>query len=133
MKNIFLIIFVAFLFSGCGKIDPQKARTLVENLLADRKAENYSSLDKYYSSSFNDTEPTDKKVEKLKQLKETVGSIKSFELVSSKERFNQDSNINELELKYKIICERTTVEETYLIINDEGDLKIIFQNIENLK
>ncbi len=131
MRPVSLLLLL--IFFGCGKVDKQRGQTLVENLLADRKAENYSSLDKYYTSSFNDSEPTEKKMKKLKQLKETVGAIKSFELVSSKENFNQDKNIHELELKYRVICERTTVLETYLIINDEGDLKIIFQNIENLK
>jgi len=122
------------MFSGCGlgKVDPQKGQALVENLLNDLKAENYSSLDKYYTSSFNESEPADKKIEKFKQLKETLGGIKSYELTSSKENYDSDRGVNELELKYKVTCDRLTVKETYLVINDEGETKIIFQNIENL-
>jgi len=123
------------LFTSCdfGKIDHPKAKALVENLLYDLKAENYSSLDKYYTSSFNESEPLDQKAEKFKRLKDTMGAMKSFEFISSEEKKDADKGINQLELKYKVACEKVTVLETYLVINDEGDQKIIFQNIENFK
>ena len=97
------------------------------------KNESYSSIEKYYSSSFNENEPQNQKVEKFKRLKETLGAIKSYELISVKENIDSDKGLNELQLKYKVTCERAVVEETYLVINDEGDEKIIFQNIENAK
>ena len=131
-----LVSFIIFLIiSSCGlmKIDQQKAQVLVESLLNDLKNENYSSLDKYYTSSFNESEPNIKKTEKFKRLKGTMGAMKSFELISSKESKDSDKDTNQLELTYKVTCERVVVKETYLVINDEGDLKIIFQNIENLK
>ena len=59
--------------------------------------------------------------------------MKLFELISSTEKHDADKGINQLELKYKVICDRVTVLETYLVISDEGDKKIIFQNIENFK
>ena len=127
-------LLLAVALPGCvNKVDKIKAQALVENLLNDMKNENYSSVDKYYTSSFNENEPQNHKVEKFKRLKETLGAMKSFELISAKEHVDSDKGINEMELKYKVTCERAAVEETYLVINDEGDEKIIFQNIENAK
>ena len=120
--------------SGCvNKVNKNKAQAIVENLLNDLKNENYSSFDKYYASSFNESEPLNEKTEKFKRLRETMGAIKSFELISSKENYDADNGINELELKYKVRRERIVVDETYLVINDEGDEKIVFQNIETRK
>ena len=135
-KVIFIFLFFLFTagITGCvNKVDKQKAQALVENLLNDLKNENYSSIDKYYTSTFNESEPQNQKAEKFKRLKETLGNIKLVELISSKETIDSDQGLNELELKYKVTCERAVVEETYLVINDEGDEKIIFQNIENAK
>jgi len=137
MKSIriaFVILACVVLFFGCSApIDKKKAQSLVESLLMDLKNENYASLNSYYSASFNESETLEQKTEKFKRLKETMGGIRSFELISSKENHDTDKGVNELELKYKVVCERVTVVETYLIISDEGDLKIIFQNIENKK
>ena len=135
MKSISSFFILLLFLTSCnfGKIDEPKARAMVESLLNDLKTENYSSLDKYYTSSFNESEPLDQKTEKFRKLKDTMGAMKSFELISSTEKKDADKGINQLELKYKVVCERVTVRETYFIINDEGDQKIIFQNIENLK
>jgi len=133
VKIFTTLLLLVLLSCGIAKIDLQKARTLVEQLLNDLKQENYSSLDQYYTSSFNESEPLEKKAEKFRQLKVAMGAIKSFELTSSKVVYDADKGINQAELKYKVTCERVVVEETYLVINDEGALKIIFQNIENLK
>jgi hypothetical protein len=134
VKTIYPLLIIAFIFAECSpKVDPQRGQLLVEGLLTDLKNENYSSLDRYYTSLFNESEPNEKKIAKFQQLKQTLGSIQSWKLISSKENYNSDKGINELELKYNVKCDRMTVQETYLVINDEGELKIIFQNIENLR
>jgi hypothetical protein len=129
----YLFFFVFILACNLGKIDELKARTMVESLINDLKNENYSSLDKYYASSFNESEPMQEKIAKFKRLKEATGPIKSYELISSELNQNSDRGVNELQLKYKVVCDKLTVQHNYLVINDEGDLKIIFQNIENMK
>ena len=106
---------------------------MAENLLTDLKNENYSSIDKYYTALANESEPVAKKTERFRQLKEITGGIKSFEFMNAKEEYDSDKGLNQLELKYKVICEKVTVVQTFLFINDEGTSKIIFQNIENLK
>jgi hypothetical protein len=134
MKSILTVLFFSFLFFSCAnKVDTVKAKQLVDNFLTDMKNENYGSINQYYSASFNDSEPVEKKIEKFNRLKNVTGAIQSWELISSKENYDSDRGLNELELKYNVKCEKLTVKETFLIINDEGDEKIIFQNIENLK
>lgn len=133
MKSIIPLLLTFFIISCSNKVDKVKAQQLTESYLNDVKNENYSSIDKYYSDSFNDSEPIEKKIEKFNRLKNVMGAIQSWGLISSKENYDSDRGINELELKYKVKCEKITAEETFLIINDEGTEKIIFQNIENAK
>jgi len=130
-KGASFIVILFMLACSIVKIDQPKARELVEHLLTDLKNGNYSSLDQYYSSSFNEGEPLNQKIEKFNRIKEAAGDIKSYELVSSKQIYDNYKGINQLELKYKVVCTRIPVVETFLVINDEGELKIIFQNIEN--
>lgn len=57
--------------------------------------------------------------------------MKSYELLEAKEKHDSVSGLNQLILKYKVVCEKVTALQTLVIINDEGQLKIIFQNFEN--
>lgn len=133
MKTYPFIILI-FLFSSCAlKVNQTEARTAVENLLTDLKNNNYTAIDKYYTDLSNESEPLEKKKERFEQLKEITGSILSFEFASAKEEYDSDKGLNQLELKYKVKCERVILLYTFLFINDEGSSKIIFQNIENLK
>ena len=129
-----IVILLLFLFSSCAlKVDQTEAKAMAENLLTDLKTENYAGVDKYYTDMSNESEPLEKKIERFKQLKETTGAIQSFEFISAKEEYDSDQGLNQLTLKYKVVCDRVTVQQTFLFINDEGTSKIIFQNIENLK
>ncbi len=132
--KIWYIIIVTLLLSACAlKVNQTEAKSVAENLLTDLKNENYGHIDKYYTDLSNESEPLEKKKERFLQLKEVTGAIKSFEFLSAKEEYDSDKGLNQLQLKYKVNCEKVSVQETFLFINDEGDSKIIFQNIENLK
>lgn len=135
MKKIFTVCIIGLLaLTGCAlKVNQQEAKTTAENLLTDLKNENYAGLDKYYSPLSNESEPLEKKKERFMQLKEITGAIRSFELMNAKEDYDSDKGLNQLELKYKVVCEKVTVQYTFLFINDEGTSRIIFQNIENVK
>ncbi len=134
MKKNYCIISLLLFFSSCAlKVNQPEARQMAEGLLNDLKSENYSDLNKYYSDLSNESESVETKTERFKQLKETMGAIQSFEFLSAKEAYDSDKGLNQLELKYKVKCEKLTVQQTFLFINDEGKSKIIFQNIENLK
>lgn len=121
------------LFSACflGKVDKEKGIQFANQLLDDLKKEDYSRIDSYYAASFSENEPTEKKIEKFKRLREVMGPMKSYELLETKEKHDSVSGLNQLILKYKVVCEKVTALQTFVIINDEGQLKIIFQNFEN--
>lgn len=135
MKNYFILLLSLFLFTtSCSlKVDQPKAKQLIENLLNDLKNENFSALDKYYIPSFNESEPLQKKIEKYNRLKEIIGPIQSYQSVSATEKYDDYSNINFLELLYTVKGKKLTVKETFRVMNDAGDLKITYQNIENMK
>jgi hypothetical protein len=134
MKSILSITLALFFFASCAlKVDTEKGKKLTSDYLNDLKNVNYADINKYYTSSFNESEPQEKKIEKFNKLKEVTGPIQTYELTSTKENYDSVKGVNELELKYKVKCARLTVIYTFLVINDEGDEKIIFQNIENEK
>lgn len=129
----FISILLLTLPSCSLTVDQPKAKQLVESLLNDLKNENFADLDKYYISTFNESEPAEKKIEKYNRLKEVAGSIVSFEFVTAAEKYDNDTNIKFLELVYHVKGSRLTLKETFHVMNDAGDLKIFFQNIENMK
>ena len=131
--NRILLLSLLF-FSSCAlKVDESEAKQKAESLLNDLKTENYADIDQYYSALSNESESHEQKIERFKQLRETTGPIQSFTLQAEKQQYDSDRGLNQLELKYKVVCEKTTVIQTFLFINDEGTSRIIFQNIETLK
>ena len=135
MKKLFILLsaVLPFIASCSLTVDEQKAKLLIENLLNDLKNENFSALDNYYIPSFNESEPVDKKIEKYNGLKEITGPIQSYQFVSATEKYDDYTNIKFLELVYNVKGKKLTVKETFRVMNDAGDLKITYQNIENMK
>lgn len=131
MKKLLYSFLLLLLSCGLAAIDENKAKSLAENLMNDLKNENYSNLDKYYTSSFNESEPLEQKIVKYKKFKEVLGSVQSYELISSKRDDSIDNGGPKIELKYKMKCSKIVVTHTLVIINDEGTHKISFQNFEN--
>jgi len=134
MKSIKPLLYpILLLLISCGlaAVDPDKAKAVAESLMNDMKREDYSKLDSYYTADSNESEPLAKKVEKFQKLREVMGPIQSYELLSAREDASSDHGGPKIELKYKLKCANTTVIHTLLIINDEGTHKISFQNFEN--
>lgn len=132
-KFVYLLpAFFAFSFFGCGwnNVDPVKARTVAENFLTDQKTEKYDNINDYFTPAFNESEPREQKIEKLKKIKDAIGSIESFELIDSTLKNNGLDDLPTMQLKYKVKYERATAEQTFIIINEEGRHQITFQNIE---
>jgi hypothetical protein len=127
----FLIIF--FFIASCAlKVDQSEAKKVAEGLLTDIMNGNFDNINQYYSDLSNESQPLEQKILRFKQLQEVTGKIKSFEFMNSKEEYDNDKGLNQLTLNYKVYCEKVTVMQTFLFINDEGKSKIIFHNIENL-
>jgi len=131
LYNVFILLL---LLSSCAlKVDQSDAKKVAESLLTDIMNGNYDNINKYYSDLSNESQPQEQKILRFKQLEEVTGRIKSFEFMDAKEEYDNDKGLNQLTLNYKVFCEKVTVKQTFLFINDEGHSKIIFQNIENLK
>lgn len=138
MKSILVSIFfgcVLLFCGGCGsaEVKTEDAKQLVEKLLVDLKNENYERVDDYFTSSFNQSENMEVKVQKFIRLLDTTGPIESFEFVSEEKKYDDTSGYNQLSLIYKVKCSRTTLKETFIVVSDEGKLGIIFYNLENLE
>jgi hypothetical protein len=129
-----LLIFIGFI-SACipGKINKEHGIALTNQLLSDLKNQDYSRLDNYYINSFNASEPLDRKIEKFKKLYQAMGAIDTFELQKAEVKYESVSGINQLHIQYKLTCRKVVALQTFILVNDEGQPKIIFQNTENYK
>lgn len=113
-------------------LNKEEAIKLTDSFMNDLQKENYQNADSYFSSSFNNSEPLDEKIKKYNKLREVMGVMESFELLSAAEEYDKERGVNQIKIIYKAKCARVTAMETFLVVKDEGDLKIVFQNIENL-
>lgn len=130
MKNLFYLSLLFFASCGWTKVDLQKARAVAENYLTDQKNEKYDNINDYFTSSFNESEPLEQKIEKLKKIKEVLGAIESFELSDSKVTERGLDDPSTVQLIYKVKYSRGIAEQIFIIMNDEGKHKITFQNIQ---
>ena len=128
MKKLAVILLLVAAIGCVNKVEPDKAKALVEKLLNDVKTDNYKDIDSYYTNSFNESEPQDKKIEKYKRLKEVMGALQSYSLIESKES-KSDDNVQSITLRYDLKYANVKGEGTFIVINDEGNIKITFQNI----
>lgn len=132
--KVYSFLVLLFFVSSCAlKVDQSDAKKVAESLLTDIMNGNYDNINQYYSDLSNESQPLEQKVLRFKQLQDVTGKIKSFEFMDAKEEYDSDKGLNQLTLNYKVFCEKVTVKQTFLFINDEGKSRIIFQNIENLK
>jgi len=129
MKKLFYLTFLFFASCGWTKVDPEKAKAVAENYLNDQKKEQYDNINNYFTSSFNESESQEQKIEKLKRIKEVLGAIESFVLSDTKVTQRGLDDPSTVQLIYKVKYARGTAEQTFIIMNDEGKHKITFQNI----
>ena len=132
MKKLFFLPLLFLASCGWNKVDLTKARAVAENFLNDQKNERYEGINEYFTPSFNESEPLEKKTEKLKKIKGIIGAIESFELADTKETGNGLDDIPTIQLKYKVKYAKAIAEQTFIIINYEGTHRITFQNIETI-
>ena len=132
MKKILYVTL--FFITSCGwiKVDPEKAKALAESYLTDQKNERYDNINDYFTPSFNESEPLEQKIEKLKKIKDVLGAIESFELADTKVTQRGLDDPSTVQLTYKVKYERGITEQILIIMNDEAKHKITFQNIQTI-
>lgn len=128
---LLLFGFTLVITSCSSEVDSAEAKKIVSQLLSDLKEEKYDALDTYYTSTSNQGEPLQAKMEKYIRLQDTTGPIQSFEFVSEEKKYDDATGFNQLTLIYKVICSRVTLRQTFILVKDEGKTGIIYQNTEN--
>jgi hypothetical protein len=127
-KILYLSVVITFIFSGCA-VDPDKARAVAENYLADQKSEQYDNLNDYFTPSFNESEPRESKIDKLKQIKDALGAIESFALAETQVSERGLDDPSTVQLTYTVKYTRGTAKQIFIIMNEEGEHKITFMNV----
>jgi hypothetical protein len=130
MKRAYAILLLIFAVACQEKpLDVEKAKQVVEKLmeLTDKGA--WEQIGELYTAEFNASETIEVKQQKLMRLKDTLGSIKSKEFISSTDvaEFGQPRRVL---LKYKVIHKRATTFETFTVQEDEGGYKIASHLVE---
>src|ERR1044071_6970150 len=129
MKKLPYLLIILFASCAWVKVDPEKAKTVAENYLTDQKNERYDNINDYFTPSFNESEPLEQKIEKLKKIKDVLGAVESYELADSKVTQRGLDDPSTVQLKYKVKYTRGKAEQIFIIINDEAKHKITFQNV----
>jgi hypothetical protein len=130
-KAAFLLILLAFVTCSPEKLEISKAKIVAENLIRTIDREKYSEVSKFYTKSFNESEPADKRTEKFKALKSVKGDLKNFILTDS---VNEAKSAEEpkIILTYQINYTKLTTLETFTIIYDEGDYRVSSHSLASI-
>jgi hypothetical protein len=130
MKKLFVGITVAIIAcSGCGKVEPNKAKALVVSLIQKIDSGKYDQTSAYYTDEFNAGESLDVRVEKYKELKEAFGNVQTIDCISEKDSTDPDDRPI-IKLKYRVKHTKLTSLEAYSVVSQNGDYKVEQQDVE---
>jgi hypothetical protein len=128
-KLIYLFAVILIACIGCGKVDPTKAKELVQTLIQKIDSGKYAETEKFYTDEFNASESLEARAEKYKKLKEVFGNVVSVECISEKKSIDPDDRPI-VELLYKVKHTNLTSLEAYTVVSQAGDYKIEQQDIK---
>lgn len=124
MKKLFyLFVVILIACAGCGKVDPNKAKALVQSLILKIDSGKYAETSNYYTDEFNEAESLDARIEKYKKLKEVLGDVQSMECISEKDSTDFDDRPT-VELIYKVKHTKLTSLEAFVVVSQNGDYKV---------
>lgn len=131
MKKLFLAFTLLTIFS-CSreKLELVKAKAVVESLIQTSDKEDYKNVTQYYSEAMRDGETEQERTEKLKKLKQVMGSVQSFSMVQSRDSLYND--FPALVLTYKVKHEHILALEMFTVIIEKGEYRIAQQNVESV-
>jgi hypothetical protein len=128
-KLIFIAAASILICAGCGKVDQNKAKTLVESLIHKIDSGAYSQTSNYYTEEFNASESVEARTEKYQKLKEATGSLVSLECTSVKTATDPDDRPI-VELIYQVKFANITMLEAFSVVSQNGDLKVESHDIK---
>jgi len=132
MKKLFVVLTVTTLaWMGCGKVDQNKAKALVENLIHIVDSGKYDKTSAYYTDEFNAGESIAVRIQKYKDLKDVFGDVQSMQCISVKDSTDpEDRPI--VQFVYKVTHTKLTSLEAYSVVSQNGDYKVEQQDIRQV-
>jgi hypothetical protein len=125
MKKLFVILTVTTIaFWGCGKVEPNKAKALVESLIHKEDSGKYAETSNYYSEEFNQSASLEARTEKYQKLKEVFGDVVSMECIKVKGDTTDFNDRPILQLVYRIKHTKLTSLEAFTVVSQNGDYKV---------
>ncbi len=128
-KLLIALPIVVIAFWSCGKVDPEKAKALVQSLIQKTDSGKYAETSTFYTDEFNAGESLDARTEKYQQLKGAFGNVVSLECISEKKSVDPDDRPT-VELVYKVKHTKLTSLEAYTVVSQNGDYKVEQQDIK---
>lgn len=129
MKKLLILCASVLLFSCSQSVDEVVAKEKAAQLLELIKNHEYEKTADYYSPQFNESESVSARKSKFEEIENASGKMLSIEHLNTADRTIDDRHV--IELTYKVKCENTTLNETLLMANEEGDVKVIAHSVSN--
>jgi hypothetical protein len=129
MRKLMLII-TAFI-CGCSSFkhpDMDKSKAVVETLIQKENSGDYAATTQYYTDDFNKSEPLDVRTTKFQQLHDALGDYISAACVKAVDSTDLN-DFPSVYLEYKVKHSKLTSDERFMVIREEGSLKVELHNI----
>lgn len=108
----------------------ESAHKCVDGYMDALKRNDFEAADKFYSDSYGLSDEKEGRVEKMKKLDEVLGEVISYELKDSLVQADPGEP-GKIILTYEVKHKRVITTEKYVVINDEGNYRIVGQSVEN--
>jgi hypothetical protein len=129
MKKVIIVLFVLCAACASQKLDESVAKAKVVQLLELLKQKDYAKAQDLYTHGIQEGEPKEARIKKMQDIEKTAGDIVSYEFVESTTKKTDDGDI--FVLKYKVKCAKTTLNESFGVVIEDGECKITSHDINN--
>jgi hypothetical protein len=121
MKSLIAAAILLTSLNACSseKLEISKAKTCVESLISAADKGDFEQVKKLSSESFNEGEPAEQRIEKLKMLKNALGDVVSMQLTDSLSEAKSGEEAKIL-LTYKVKHSKISSIEKYTVLDQGG-------------
>ncbi|MEP7265110.1 MAG: hypothetical protein ABI772_11460 [Bacteroidota bacterium] len=128
MKKFLPFILLLAACSTTPKVET--AQFCVNGYLDALRKDDFEAADKFYSDSYGLSDEKEGRVEKMKKLQGVLGSVLTYQLKDSLIQADPGEP-GKVILTYEVKHRRVTTMEKYVVMNDEGNYRIVGQSVEN--
>jgi|SRR5581483_6661600 len=130
MKTIALFIPV-LLICSCSSFkhpDINESKKVAEALIQKENSGDYSKMSQYYTDDFNKAESPEVRAGKFGTLHDALGDYQSAECIKAVDSTDLN-DFPSVYLQYKVKHSKLTSVENFMVIREEGNLKVELHNI----